>query len=77
MVAFLSELLYNYETKGILWKRFEIEELTEKRLSGYIFGEKINHQRHSLAREIKAVTYHQLKIEPYKKGWKIEVIFDV
>ena len=40
-------------------------------------GEKLDFKRHRLKTEIKAVTYHQLKVQKVKDTWQAEVIFDV
>jgi SHS2 domain-containing protein len=77
LVAFLSELLYNYEVKGFLGKRFEIEDLGKRKIKAKIFGEKLDSRRHKPRMEIKGVTYHQLEIEPFKEGWRVQVIFDI
>jgi SHS2 domain-containing protein len=41
-------------------------------------GEEFNpYENKKINMEIKAATYHNLKIEKYNKGYKAEVIFDV
>ena len=77
LVTFLSDLLYNYEVKRFLGKRFEIEDLDERKIKAKIFGEKLDSCRHRPKMEIKGVTYHQLEIEPFKEGWRIQIIFDI
>ena len=39
--------------------------------------ERFDLQRHALRTEIKAVTYHQLRLERDGTGWLAQVIFDV
>jgi SHS2 domain-containing protein len=77
LVTFLSDLLYNYEVKGFLGKRFEIKDLDDRKIKAKIFGEKLNSERHEPKVEIKGVTYHQLEIKPFKEGWRIQIIFDI
>ncbi|MEW6686462.1 MAG: archease [Candidatus Edwardsbacteria bacterium] len=77
LVKWLSELLYLYETKGIIFKRFEIKKITPQRLESNVFGENINPSKHQIKTEIKNVTYHQLRVERTKDGWLAEVIFDL
>ena len=77
LVAFLSELLYNYEVKEFLPGRFEIEDLDDTRIKAKIFGEKFDSRRHQAEMEIKGVTYHQLEIEPFKEGWRTRILFDI
>jgi SHS2 domain-containing protein len=76
-LSWLSELLYRYNGKGIILKEFLIDRLTEKAINAEVQGEKIDLKRHRLKTEIKAVTYHQLKVQRIKHTWQGQVIFDV
>ena len=76
-LSWLSELLYQYNSKKIILKEFSIERLTEKSISANARGEKLDLQRHQLKTEIKAATYHQLRVQKLKDIWQAEVIFDV
>lgn len=77
LVDWLRELLYQYNTQEILFKNFEIEKMTDNRISAKAWGEKFDCRRHNLKTEIKAVTYHGLKIEKVQDHWQGEVIFDI
>jgi SHS2 domain-containing protein len=41
------------------------------------WGEPLDRNRHALAHEVKAITYHRLKVEPTDDGWLAEVIVDI
>ena len=77
LVAWLDELLYKYETERIICRRFDIEDMSGTSLKAVVYGEKLDLGRHEVKLEIKSVTYHQLKVEEMKDGWKVQVIFDV
>ena len=77
LVNWLNELIYLFEAKGILFHRFEITDITDTELKATAYGEKINLAKHELKTQVKAATYHQLKIERNEAGWKALVIFDV
>lgn len=77
LVAWLNELLYLYDSNDMLLKRFELSELEETSLKGRAFGEPIDTGRHKLKTDIKAATYHILKLKEDSNGWRAEVIFDV
>lgn len=47
------------------------------RLKAITYGEKLDLNRHQVRAEVKAVTYHQLKVEHKGGEWIAEVIFDV
>ena len=72
----LAELLYTFETRRILFGRFEVR-LSDSGLSAVAWGEPLDSGRHELDMEIKAVTYHGLKVEPEGDGWLAEVIVDL
>lgn len=77
MVAWLNELIYLFETRGVLFKGFDILELGEAGLKAVAHGEKLNPIKHEIKTEIKAATYHMLKVERVKGRLKSRVIFDV
>lgn len=76
LVEWLNELLYFFETENVLLKKFEITEWSDHHLSARITGERIDLQRHSLETQIKAATYHTLKVS-HNDLWQAQVIFDV
>lgn len=76
-LSWLSELLYQHNGKGMMFKEFSVDELSEKAIAAKAKGEKLNLKRHRLKTEIKAVTYHALKVQKVKDTWQAEVIFDV
>jgi SHS2 domain-containing protein len=73
----LSELLYRYNSKKIIFKEFLIDKLSENSISARAQGEKWDLKRHRLKAEIKAVTYHELRVKKVKNHWQGRVIFDV
>jgi SHS2 domain-containing protein len=77
LVEWLNELLYIFESNGVLLSRFRITDLSETRLQGTAAGEPVDDSRHELKADIKAATYHMLKVIKNDTGWRTEVIFDV
>lgn len=73
----LSELLYYFNVKDMLFCEFSIKELDERRIASVAKGEKIDKKRHALIHEIKAVTFHSLKIEKEDNSYITDIIFDV
>lgn len=76
LVFWLSDLLYAYNTKEILFQDFDIQEIAEKRLVATCYGPNI-HEVSEPKIEIKAVTFHKTKVEKKKDHWEAEVIFDI
>ncbi len=77
VVSWLNELLYLFDVDMIIFKRFDLVELTDTRLKADAYGEKIDASRHDLRGGIKAATYHMLKVAEDDGRWSIRVIFDV
>ncbi len=76
LVAWLEELLFLFETQGVLLTEFQISHLDSNHLEATAVGEPIDPARHSIKIGIKGVTYHQLKIER-QDGYRAQVIFDI
>ena len=77
---YLSELLYLFEVEDIIFGHFKVASI-EKTNSSYILhgqasGESIDQERHSFETEVKAVTYHQLKVTKEKGRYSAHVIVD-
>ena len=77
LVRWLSELNFLHLTEQMLYCRFEIREMTERRLAASASGEAIDRTRHVVHTEVKAVTYHGLEIRHTKGQWTAQVIFDM
>ncbi len=76
-IRWLQELLYRSSVDHVFYRDFQFSSLTEEKLEAVICGEKINEKKHILKKEVKAVTYHGLKVEKTQDGWVGEVIFDI
>lgn len=72
----LKELLYRFEVGHLLFCRFEVH-VTANGLQGSAWGETYDGQRHELTHEVKAITYHGLRVEETPDGWVAEVIVDI
>ena len=72
LVDFLAELLYLGEVDGCAFDGFDLA-VSGNRLTGTIGGAPIASQ----TKEIKAVTYHRLRIHETNRGLRTRVVFDV
>ncbi len=72
----LSELLYRFETRRMLFSEFKVE-IAAGDLRAEARGEPADEARHRLEHEIKAITYHGLKCESGPQGWLAEAIVDI
>ena len=76
LVEWLNELIYLFDTENILFKRFDITQLSQTELKARSYGHKVDSSKHKLKMGVKAATYHMLKIEK-DNGSKVQVLFDV
>jgi SHS2 domain-containing protein len=72
----LKELLYRFDAEHLLLGKFDVH-LKENGMTGSAWGEPIDRTRHCLEHEVKAITYHGLRVERTKEGWVAEVIVDI
>ncbi len=75
LVNWLNELLSLSATRQLIFSDFKIKKLSNTFLEAIVFG--YDAKNYKMKTEIKAATYHQLKIEEDENGWIAEVIFDV
>ena len=76
LVEWLNELIYLFDTENILFKRFDITDLTDTRLKARSYGEKVDSSKHKLKIGVKAATYHMLKVAR-DNGCQVQVLFDI
>jgi SHS2 domain-containing protein len=72
----LRTLLYRFDTEHLLLARFDVR-VHAQGLDARAWGEPLDRSRHELSHEVKAITYHGLKVEPAPEGWLAEVIVDI
>lgn len=74
-INWLNELLSLSSAKGLIFEDFKINKIDKSSLEAAAMGSDI--RNYKVNTEIKAATYHELKLQEVKSGWQAEVIFDV
>jgi SHS2 domain-containing protein/predicted Zn-ribbon and HTH transcriptional regulator len=77
LVQWLSELNFRHVTRRELYSRFDVREVNERLVDAQVWGEPIDATRHTVYTEIKAVTFHGLRVEQSTEGWRAQIIFDL
>ena len=80
LVAWLEELLFRFDTTGVLYPRGEasVEGKGDSwSLRAWMRGERFDSARHPLKVQVKAITYHGLEVARDEQGWRARVIFDI
>jgi SHS2 domain-containing protein len=77
LVDWLNEILYRFTVRKTGFSKFEINKLLPFRIEAVGYGEEMDLNRHEVFREIKSVTYCDLKIKKLKGGYTVKIIFDI
>lgn len=72
----LKDLLYRFDADHMLFGKFVVR-VRDDGLTATAWGEPLDPARHLLGHEVKAITYHELKVERTDDGWLAEVIVDI
>ena len=72
----LKQLLYWWDAEHLLFSKFEVH-VGDNGLVGMAWGEPLDRSRHQLEHEVKAITYHGLRVERENDAWLAEVIVDI
>ncbi len=77
LVAWLNELLFLFDTEGMLFADATFGKIDERELDAVVSGEILDPARHTLRGSVKAATYHD--VECVKEGdlWRARIIFDI
>lgn len=77
LVAWLNELVFQFDTYGFIGNKVDIGELSERKVFATVSGEEFDPERHESKLLIKAATYHNLNLEKRDGKWQAEIIFDI
>jgi SHS2 domain-containing protein len=72
----LRAVLLAFETEGWLLHHADID-IGDGGLTATAWGEPYDPEQHPLGHEVKAITYHELRVEREGNGWIAEVIVDI
>lgn len=72
----LRELLYHFDAEHLLFGKFTVQ-VRDDGLTASAWGESLDRNRHTLEHEVKAITYHGLRVEKINDLWEAEVIVDI
>ena len=75
---FLAELLFINDTENLVFSQIHVDVDAERlRLKAECHGEAFDTERHEARGLVKAVTFHQMKVEEAGGQWRIRVVFDL
>jgi SHS2 domain-containing protein len=77
LVEWLNELIYCFDAKHLLVRRCDISSLSYNELKATCYGEDFDPTKHRIKRGIKAATYHMLRLEKNRGGYRAQIILDI
>ncbi|MFB0560577.1 MAG: archease [Candidatus Lokiarchaeia archaeon] len=81
LYVWLEEFIYLFDSEGLVFSEFKVESIqqTEGRykLEGEAHGEEFDEEKHPQRTEIKAITYHEMKIKQAPEKTVLEFVFDI
>jgi len=84
LYEWLEELLFIFGSKGIVFSKFKVHNITQTEndmymLIGKAWGEPFNVKKHDQRTEVKAVTYSLMEINKSKdlNQWVIKFVLDI
>lgn len=77
LVRWLTEVLYLFDAEKFLTGDARFDLFTDTSLKACVKGEPYNAVKHELHLDVKAITYHQLKIEESDGLWTARIFVDI
>lgn len=77
IVSWLNEIIFFFDTEGLVFVDFTIDGWTDREITGRARGERFDMARHEFRTGVKAATFHQFESRPTSNGWQIRVFVDV
>jgi SHS2 domain-containing protein len=75
--AWLSELLELFGCEGFMARDIVVTSIDDTHVAATLRGECFERGRHHYIREVKAVTFHDLRVTNADGEWRARVTFDV
>jgi len=76
-VHWLNTVLLEADLRRAVWTRVTVTELSSTRLVATLEGQRLDPGRHTLLREIKAVSHHHLELELAPPACRCRVVLDL
>lgn len=77
MIKWLGEILFLFDCDHIAVKEVEVTSLSPTNIKANVFAFKIDIDNDEFIHGLKAVTYHQAKVEKIQDIWMAQVICDM
>jgi len=75
MISWLQQIIALVDTEEMFFSKFDIKEISEKKLTAEIWGEPMTREKGGTV--VKAVTYYKFKLEKIKNKFKATISLDI
>lgn len=77
MVDWLEEVLYLFDTKKFLASNITVKRMDSTNIEAQLQGSTFDSAHQTIKKEVKAITYHNLKVWKEEDKWLATIIFDI
>ncbi len=77
LVHWLNTVLLEAELARAVWTRVEVRSLTPRSLEARLEGPRLDPARHTLMREVKAVSHHALELDLTPGACRCRLVLDI
>ena len=78
LFGFLAELIFLKDTEKLFFSKFNINiDSSSRSLNAVAMGERIDYNKHEIKTDVKAVTYHGLRVSQKDGNFRVRVILDL
>jgi SHS2 domain-containing protein len=77
LVHWLNTALLEAEVRGVIWTGASVTALSERRLEARLEGARLDPARHTLLREVKAVSFHDLELSLEPGRCRCRLVLDL
>ncbi len=77
LYEWLNHIIYELDTRRMLFSKFEIESISETTLQATIYGETVDLSHHKPAVDVKGATMTELKVSEENGHWLAQCVVDV
>jgi SHS2 domain-containing protein len=77
LVHWLNTALLEADVRGVVWTRASVTALSDHRLEASLEGTRLDPARHTLLREIKAVSFHDLELSLEPGRCRCRLVLDL
>jgi len=77
LYEWLNHIIYELDTRRLLFSKFDIKTITDTELEATIYGETVNHSQHKPAVDVKGATMTELRVCEENGYWLAQCVVDV